>query len=243
MRAHDITFRPIAEWPPGWQDANRAKLRLPPPFSATYTDTLNVLDRELNAIGTTNAHLQLGVNDRDIRQDGRLRADVKVSHPGVILTIDTREHGTLTYATDRFAARWSGQVSWQANLRGIALGLEALRKVQRYGIAEQGQQYAGYKAIGSGIELHRAEMTVEAAAETLAGAITNDRGEINIGDYGGWINDPAALINDPGLIADTYRIAVLAHHPDHGGDPDTFRRITEARDVLRADWRRRNNNA
>lgn len=60
MRAHDITFRPIAEWPPGWQDANRAKLRLPPPFSATYTDTLNVLDRELNAIGTTNAHLQLG---------------------------------------------------------------------------------------------------------------------------------------------------------------------------------------
>lgn len=33
-------------------------------------------------------------------------------------------------------------------------------------------------------------------------------------------------------VRSAFRIAVKAAHPDHGGDPETFRLITEARDVL-----------
>ena len=45
----------------------------------------------------------------------------------------------LVYATDCC-------VFWQHNLRSIALGLEALRAVDRYGISRRGQQYAGFRA-------------------------------------------------------------------------------------------------
>lgn len=231
-RHHHLTFRPIEQWPEGWQDADRDKTRLPPPFSAPYSDTLNILDRELLPLGTTDVFAQVATNR--IRQDGGIYHDAKITHPGVILTIDTRDHGTLVYATDRFNARWSGQVGWQMNLRAIALGLEALRKVTRYGIADQGQQYAGYKAIGAGIELHAAPPTPHAAARTL---LTLSR------------TDPAVLedlaflqsiFDNPAVIADLYRVAAGYTHPDYGGDPELFRQATEARDILRAEWRRRN---
>lgn len=42
---------------------------------------------------------------------------------------------------------WYGEVDWQINLRAIALGLEALRKLDRYGITSRGEQYTGWRAI------------------------------------------------------------------------------------------------
>ncbi len=45
----------------------------------------------------------------------------------------------LVYATD--ACEF-----WQHNVRSIALGLEALRAVDRYGISRRGEQYAGFRA-------------------------------------------------------------------------------------------------
>lgn len=50
------------------------------------------------------------------------------------------KHGPLTYETAEFA-------TWQDNLRAIALGLEALRAVDRYGISKRGEQYRGWKAL------------------------------------------------------------------------------------------------
>jgi len=35
---------------------------------------------------------------------------------------------------------------WRHNVRSIALGLEALRAVDRYGISRRGEQYAGFRA-------------------------------------------------------------------------------------------------
>lgn len=40
--------------------------------------------------------------------------------------------------------------SWQENVRAIALGMEALRKVERYAITEADQQYAGFMALPRG---------------------------------------------------------------------------------------------
>lgn len=45
----------------------------------------------------------------------------------------------LVYATD--ACQF-----WQHNVRSIALGLEALRAVDRFGISRRGEQYAGFRA-------------------------------------------------------------------------------------------------
>jgi hypothetical protein len=57
------------------------------------------------------------------------------------------------------------------NLRAIALGLEALRKVERYGIAERGQQYAGFAQIGAGTAMGQSldhVMTADEAARIVA---------------------------------------------------------------------------
>lgn len=207
-----LTFRPIKVWPEGWRERTS---RPSTPFRSNHRDTLGLLGRELAHLGTREATLQVDASERDCRLDGQLRADAKVRHPGVILTIETREHGTQVYATDRFEG-WGGHPGWQANLRAIALGLEALRKVERYGIAERGQQYAGYREIGSGgIELGAA-MTLDEAAALLMP------------------EDPSWLleVGTRDDIAGQYRWLAMTHHPDAGGDPELFRRITEARDLL-----------
>lgn len=157
-----------------------------------------------------NVRITRSPRPRDCRLDGQLRADARPSHPGVILTIDTRKHGTLVYSTDRFD-------HWKANLRAIALGLEALRKVERYGIANRGQQYAGYRELPSGIALGSA-MTIEDAARFIAEQA--------------W---PGDAIDEQEVLDDldtAYRAAAKRLHPDAGGDPEMFRRLTVARDLL-----------
>lgn len=215
-----LTFRPIKIWPDGWpNDAGTGS-----PFSATYKDTLKILDRELDHLGATDVILQVDANERDCRLDGQLRADAKVKYRGVILSFQTKRFGTLTYSCDAFT-RWNKTEAWQANLRAIALGLEALRKVERYGIATRGQQYAGYKELGSGIALG-ARMTRDQAAIFIAersGIADLDGGDLQ------WDEHTAHAE----AVTKAFRAAANRVHPDvPGGDAAVFRKLVEARDIL-----------
>lgn len=212
-----LTFAPIKQRPEGWTDHGKRWT----PFTATYADTLVLLDRELTMLQAKDPILQVAAAPGQVRMDGQLRNDARVDGDGVILSFETEAHGTLTYPCCAFTG--SGRrPGWQANLRAIALGLEALRKVERYGIADRGQQYAGYAELGTGIALG-AGMTVDMAAKILAGAID------------GW--DAGDLLNGPGdpdipSVREAFKRAALIFHPDNGGDPEDFHKITEARDVL-----------
>lgn len=220
----DLTFRPLKVRPDTWKPADAD--RPASPFDSTYDQTLDLLDRELNHLGATAAFLQVELtNSSDVRVDGLLRAHAKVTHPGVVLTVETRRLGTHSYPCDRFGQRsWmpDPKPAWQENLRAIALGLEALRKVERYGIADRGQQYAGFAELGSGTPMGSGAMTVDEAAELLGT-------ESGVGSE--------RLLDDPKRVASAYRVAAQLHHPDAGGDPEMFRRLTEARDLLRGDQR------
>src|SRR5579863_10251967 len=55
-----------------------------------------------------------------------LYAGAKLRTQGIILTFNSK-HGPLSYPCDKYS-------NWQANLRAIALSLEALRAVDRYGV-------------------------------------------------------------------------------------------------------------
>lgn len=107
-----------------------------------WSDTLLILDRELTALAASSVVLQIDVPERDIRIDGQLRASARPADPAVRLLFDSR-HGALSYQCDQFA-------TWQDNGRAIALGLEALRKVERYGITTHGEQYKGWLQIEAG---------------------------------------------------------------------------------------------
>lgn len=214
-----LAFRPVLNRPPSWIAADAA--RPSSPFSAPYSDTLEVLDRELTALDADDAFLQVVLgSDRDLRLDGQLRSDAKVQHPGVILTVESSSRGTLTFGTDRFTDRPAHE-AWKANLRAIALGLEALRKVDRYGIAEQGQQYAGYRELGSGPAI--VPMTAEAAARLLAEhAFPDLEGPELEAAVAGVVTDPQVA----------YRLAARATHPDAGGSAELFRLVGSAREVI-----------
>jgi hypothetical protein len=139
-----MTFRPLPAWPYPEQPER------PATYKATYQRTLLDLDRELEAVGAREVILGVVADPRDVRLDGQLRADAKVRHAGVELSFDKPGVGRVTFHTDRHRGYAN---SWQDNLRAIALGLEALRAVDRYGITTSGQQYAGFAALTAGPSL------------------------------------------------------------------------------------------
>lgn len=134
------TVRPIQ----GWADSTPASQRRSRwTFRVGWSETIDLLMSELDKLGASNIVMQLDVDEKDIRLDGQLRANATPRHPGVRIVFDTRKHGTLAYETDSCAY-------WQHNVRSIALGLEALRAVDRYGITRSGEQYKGWRQLEAG---------------------------------------------------------------------------------------------
>lgn len=212
-----------------WQD------RKPNRFRTGYNDTLRALDEELRHLGATEAtaRVVLASGEADLRLDGALRAHAEVVHPGIVLTIVTRDHGTLVYPCDAFAGRYtSDPPDWQINLRAITLGLEKLRRLDEYGITARGQQYAGFRELGSGGTPLASGMTVREAVDVLL----DGAGATNSPVYAGLQDlDRDAVLRDAGVVDKLYREASRRLHPDRpGGDAAAFARVTEARDLLRA---------
>lgn len=214
MSWYDInaTFRPISTWP-GEQTQERQRSR----FDSPWSKTLRLLARELEHIvkpGETPV-LEVAVSESQIRQDGYPYANARPDHPGVILSLESK-WGPLRYPCDTFD-------DWQDNLRAIALALEALRKVDRYGVTKRGEQYAGWKALppagGSTVT-----MSVEDAAAVVA-------------SLAGRGNEPEVvrdIIADPQWARAFYLQAAKLAHPDHGGTPGSFSRLSDAKRRLAA---------
>ena len=162
-----IDFRPIKVWPDGWRETDFGGVGTP--FSATWVSTLDLLERELYRLSARTVIVQLAIRPEDVRADGALRSNAKVNYRGVILSFDGLVAGKrrpLVYACNAFLSSRGivGPDSWQHNLRAVALGLEALRKIERYGIANRGEQYAGWAELGTGIPVGPATMTLTEAA-------------------------------------------------------------------------------
>lgn len=140
-------FEPLTAWP-----LPPTKPRRSPQFRTSYDRTLRQLTVELDhlkARGAVAIQVVTGNGSADLRKDGMLASRAKVIHPGVRISFESM-FGPLTYASDAFEGAYYGQPpDWQANLRAIVLGLEALRAVDRYGITRSGEQYRGWQALAS----------------------------------------------------------------------------------------------
>lgn len=197
-----LKIRPIESWP--GELRGRAS-RKSPPFQSSYTGTLEVLDRELRMLRATVTVVQLAVNEGQVRRDGKLYARVHPDHPGVILSFDTKA-GHFRYACDMFS-------HWHANLRAIALGLEALRKIERYGIGSGTEQYTGF------LQLETAPSMTFDDALTL---------------FADWNNESKPLLRQGWWErrAEFYRAASKATHPDTGGSVAAFDRMRTALRII-----------
>lgn len=192
-------IEPLGTW-----DRPQTKHRAPASrFTASWTDTMNLLTSEIEKLGLRGAiAVRVDVERGDIRRDGMLRANARVGHPGVVVSFDSR-HGPLTYATDAYT-------TWQANLRAIALSLQALRAVDRYGVTRSGEQYQGWRAI---------------EAQPV--------GFVNADAALRWLRDVvgAPTTTDPRTLL---RRAAAKLHPDRVGDRTDWDTLDAARQVLEA---------
>lgn len=217
---NSFAYRPIESWP-----GELTRDRKPSQFSAEFRHTLRLLSDEVDHLTDprfdTLIVIQLAVDERDLRKDeSGLKAHVRTQHPGVIVSFESDVAGPLRFSCDRFDDGWRGKAGWRDNVRAIALGLEALRKVDRYGIGTGREQYTGFGALPPGQPIAMgAAMTVDEAALFLAEQAGQGAGR-------------AHRMTEGASITLTYREAVKRHHPDAGGDPEIFRRLTVARDLL-----------
>lgn len=137
--ANLVTFRPLSMSLPSptYGGAYRS------PFSAPWSKTVHLLAAEVRHLQPRETILEVDLREQDLRLDGMPRANATAGTPGVVLTLVGTPHGDLRYPCSTFH-------HWQDNVRGIALALEALRKVDRYGVTKRGEQYAGWKALPAG---------------------------------------------------------------------------------------------
>lgn len=131
-----INFVSLSAWPTTPTLANKRKRSQ---FSSSWSNTVGLLESELNAIQASNIVLQADCDRDQIRIDGQLRATAKLRGPGVILSFDSKK-GACSFPCDKFT-------DWQSNVRAIALSLQALRAVDRYGVTKSNEQYRGWNAL------------------------------------------------------------------------------------------------
>lgn len=204
-----IQFRPlIGEWPRK-MTFNRTSSQ----FKAHYNATLDLLDRELEHAGASGVAVQLAVAEQDIAANGNLKGGRLTRHPGVILSY-TCKGRQISFPCDKYS-------DWRENLRAIALSLEALRKVNRYGVSTGEEQYTGWARL-EGPAGSTAAPPKLSKAEALA--ILSTAAGWPVIEFNGEV--PANLVEA------AFREAAKKTHPDAGGNADDFKRVHEARQVL-----------
>jgi hypothetical protein len=178
----------------------------PSPFESSWSSTRDLLARELRQLRARNVILEIDVLPGHIRLDGELKANARVSSPAVRLHFDT-DDGHVTFPADRFA-------SWHDNVRAIALAMEALRKIERYGVGRGDEQYSGF-------------LQLEAGQGIALGGMTRDDAINLLDEYAD---------RDWGLTEDgprIYRLARAGAHPDrNGGNRAAWDQVEQAAKVL-----------
>lgn len=238
MARTPITFAPLSQWPAGRAftpaaDREDAKFvasgkvepdptrpgqnRFVSGKRTTLTRTLEDLDRELSSIAARDVVVQIDAANkedfrRELRRDGQVREDARTRSPAIVVSFLRGRNATpLVFACDFFKR-------WQDNLRAIALGLESLRRLERYHIAQTGDQYRGWQALPAS--------TTPALSPEQAAAVLARRSDFTWSD--------AQVFSDRNTARDAYRRAAAKTHPDGGGLTMDFQLVQEAKRVLEA---------
>lgn len=205
LRNHDVRFAPLEV--PG-KIAARDRKRSQ--FKAHFNATKQLLDDELRHLKAQNVVLQVCVPASMIRNDGGLRAGCEPHYPPVVLSFNSK-HGPVSMPSDTYD-------DWHDNVRAIALALQALRAIDRYGVTSRAEQYRGWQALPAPAPNRSEIITPEQALDFLAK----------------YLGSPVSSVSSPAIITrSAIRLAQKKSHPDAGGNPDDFKRIMDCERVLR----------
>ncbi len=198
MSNQDSIKRFPLEWPAGWKRTSPYK-RVNSSFTTkrTANGLLTVmlaterLEGEVERLQGKNPVLSTNVS---LRMDGRPRSDENPIDPGVALYFSFRGKATVL-ACDKYK-------SVADNLAALAAHIDALRRVERYGVGTIEQALAGYKAL---------------PADTAA-----DWRKVF-----GFNADSRPTLDQ---LDTAYKELARRKHPDHGGTDVEMAHVNRARD-------------
>ncbi len=205
----DVRFRPLSD--PN-ETRQRRKSRERSRFKATYKQTLDLLEYELNHLRAKDIVIQAGYQLGQIRNDGWPYSNAKSLHPAVVVSYRNRKNEEVSFPCDSYN-------QMEDNLRAIGLTLKSLRDIDRYGVSQGGEQYKGWTALP---EAGKSDST-RGAAITLA----NYAPSLSVDQ----------VLSDPGAMQEAYRQAAKKCHPDAGGSREAWDRIDAARRTLEANFK------
>lgn len=156
MSDHESVKRFPLEWPVGWTRTGPYK-RIRPEFQQTKHDLISTaegtkrvskqmavtvyvattrLERQLELLGAAGPTLSTNLS---LRLDGRPRSEQEPSDPGAAVYFRFKGKATVL-ACDRY-------ITVAGNIAAIAAHIDALRRIERYGVGTIEQALAGYKAL------------------------------------------------------------------------------------------------
>lgn len=202
----ECRFRPVAEWPV-------APTRFPKSsaFKAKWSQTLDLLERELNHLSARDVIIEGYFEFSQIRNDGWPKSLARPSRPGVVLDFEIPKKGRMAMPCDTYD-------HWESNLRAIALTLKNLRTIQRYGVTtERQEQYTGWL-----------KLPAASAADELTEHVKT------LYRFAGRNGDVREALQNQTFFDSIWKEASRKTHPDTGGNAESFRVVIAARDRIRA---------
>jgi hypothetical protein len=203
LTPHDSVKRYPLEWPVGWKRTPRHERRRAPFGTKNTADNrLTIfqatgrLEAEVQRLGGDDATLSTNVS---LRMDGRPRSDEQPADVGAAVYFRYKGKATV-FACDRFT-------TVADNIAAIAGHIEALRRVERYGVGSLEQALAGYKAL---------------PADTAA----------NWRNVFGFTPDQGVTKQQ---LRDAFHTASRKAHPDKGGSEEQQSHVNRAHDYAEKD--------
>ena len=186
------------EWPIGWK-RTEGRRRIDAPFRTKRTSNQRLtvilaterLESEVERLGARNPVLSTNVS---LRLDGRPRSDENPFDPGAAIYFTFKGRASVL-ACDRFR-------TVADNIAAIAGHIEALRRVERYGVGTIEQALAGYKALPA-----------DTAADWRA--------------VFGFAKDTRPTLDQ---VDTAYKALAKTKHPDAGGTEIEMAHLNRARD-------------
>ena len=178
-------------------------------FKTAYNRTLDKLEYEIRKLEGRDVRIEAGYALYQLRNDGWPRGGVTPMHPGVVLYFENND-GALCFPCGTYARM-------EDNMHAIALTLEALRAVDRYGATLAHEQYRGFLALPA--PAAATNWTVDDAAAWLAARTP-------------WVKTTGELLVDRDIYRRAYRESAAALHPDRGGDRNLFDALQTAAKLL-----------
>jgi len=151
-----------ADWRtlPAWPHPAAEKTR-PSLFRTSWERSLEKLAEEVERSGGDDLLISIVATPDQLSLAGRPRAGLKVLYRGVEVSFE-REDQRVAFHVDAFP-------HLHDNIHAIALTLEALRAVDRYGATTGAEQYAGFAMLGAGaVDPDHGRRLVEAAGSIKA---------------------------------------------------------------------------